>query len=112
MATKSINKWQYGDFQTPINLARKVVDVLKNNHKIDPDIVIEPTCGKGAFVTAAYERFEHASILGFEINKKYVNEANLLTSTTSDSERVSVKEADFLTLIGIKFSQVLLVIFL
>ncbi len=95
MATKSINKWQYGDFQTPINLARKVVDVLKKNHNIEPDVVIEPTCGKGAFIKAAYEGFEHANILGFEINKEYVNEANLLTSTTSDSERVSVKEADF-----------------
>lgn len=95
MATKSINKWQYGDFQTPINLAQKVVDVLKNNHNINPDIVIEPTCGKGAFVKAAYEGFEHANILGFEINKEYVNEANLFISATSDSERISVKEADF-----------------
>lgn len=95
MATKSINKWQYGDFQTPTNLAKKVVDVLKNNHNIDPDIVIEPTCGKGAFVKAAYEGFEHANILGFEINKEYVNEANSFTSTTTDSERVSIKEADF-----------------
>ncbi|MCD6321493.1 MAG: N-6 DNA methylase [Clostridiales bacterium] len=95
MATKSINKWQYGDFQTPNDLAKKVVDVLKNNHSIDPDIVIEPTCGKGAFVNAAYKGFEHANILGFEINKEYVNEANSFASTTADSERVSVKEADF-----------------
>ncbi len=95
MATKSINKWQYGDFQTPFNLAQKVVNVLKNNHNIDPDIIIEPTCGKGAFVKAAYEGFENANILGFEINKEYVNEANLFTSAVSDSERISVKEADF-----------------
>lgn len=95
MATKSVNKWQYGDFQTPIALAQKAVDILKNNHNIDPDIVIEPTCGKGAFVKAAYEGFEHANILGFEINKEYVDEANLFTSTLSDSERISVKEADF-----------------
>ena len=46
MVTKSTNKWQYGDFQTPFTLAQKVVDVLKNNHNIEPDIVIEPTCGK------------------------------------------------------------------
>ena len=95
MATKSINKWQYGDFQTPFHLAKKVVDILKNNHGIDPDVVIEPTCGKGAFVKAAYEGFDHAHILGFEINTEYVNEANVFASTTSDSARISVKEADF-----------------
>jgi len=49
---KSIDKWQFGDFQTPYLLAHKVIEVLKRNHGIVPDHVIEPTCGKGAFVLA------------------------------------------------------------
>ncbi len=76
MAKKSIEKWQYGDFQTPVELARKVVEVLKQNHGIDPDIIIEPTCGKGEFIIASYEGFKKSNILGFEINPEYVDEAN------------------------------------
>ncbi len=77
MAKKSVDKWQFGDFQTPLILARKVVEVLKRNHGINPDIIIEPTCGKGAFVCASYEGFNNSNILGFEINPCYVDEANL-----------------------------------
>ena len=65
MGTKSTDKWQYGDFQTPIGLAGKVIAVLKRNHSLSTDFVIEPTCGKGAFVLAAYEGFKNANILGF-----------------------------------------------
>ncbi len=36
-------KWHFGDFQTPTDLARKVVKVLKQNHAINPDVIIEPT---------------------------------------------------------------------
>lgn len=74
MAKKPINKWQYGDFQTPNDLARRVVEVLKQNHGIKPDFVIEPTCGKGAFVLAAYKGFKNAYIRGFEMNPEYVAE--------------------------------------
>lgn len=52
---KSIEKWEFGDFQTPFMLAQKVVEVLKRNHIISPAHVIEPTCGKGAFLLAAAE---------------------------------------------------------
>ena len=53
MATKSVDKWQYGDFQTPDILANAVVEVLKRNHKLTPSVIIEPSCGKGAFIRAA-----------------------------------------------------------
>ncbi len=95
MAKKSINKWQYGDFQTPITLAKIVVAVLKRNHNIQPDFVIEPTCGKGAFVLASYEGFKHSNILGFEINSKYVDEANSLLNSVNATDRVAVKASDF-----------------
>jgi len=95
MAKKSIEKWQYGDFQTPIELARKVVTVLKQNHGIEPDVVIEPTCGRGTFLLAAYEEFTNADILGFEIKNEYVAEANALCQRIGGAERVSITEADF-----------------
>lgn len=37
---KPVNKWQFGDFQTSEGLARKVVEVLKCNHGIEPDVVL------------------------------------------------------------------------
>ncbi len=95
MARKSINKRQYGDFQTPIDLARKIVGVLKRNHGIDPDVIIEPTCGKGAFILASYEGFENSNILGFEINAEYVGEANSSLKGIYETSRLAVKEADF-----------------
>jgi hypothetical protein len=95
MAKKSIDKWQFGDFQTPIDLANKVVAILKRNHGINPDVIIEPTCGKGAFIRASYEGFDNSNILGFEINPKYVDEVNLSLKKISATNRVAVNEADF-----------------
>ncbi|MDL2213341.1 hypothetical protein LJC29_05175 [Bacteroides sp. OttesenSCG-928-N06] len=39
-------KAEYGDFQTNVDLANKVVEYL-NTKNTSPDIIIEPTCGKG-----------------------------------------------------------------
>ena len=95
MPKKPTDKWQFGDFQTPFDLAQKVVDVLKRNHNINPDIIIEPTCGKGAFVRASYETFGESKILGFEINPSYVEEAKSSLGSTLSSSRIEIKEADF-----------------
>lgn len=95
MEKKSIDKWQYGDFQTPVDLARKVVEVLKRNHGIDPDFIIEPTCGKGAFILASYEGFENSHILGFDINSEYVGEAKSSLKEMVTSNRAEISEADF-----------------
>jgi len=35
---------EFGDFQTPNNLAKQVIELISNEFSI-PDIVIEPTCG-------------------------------------------------------------------
>lgn len=95
MAKKSLDKWQYGDFQTPANLAKKVVETLRRNHDVEPDVVIEPTCGKGAFVLAACEGFKNAQIRGFDINPEYVSEANLALNALLATDRVVVQESDF-----------------
>ena len=95
MTKKSIDKRQYGDFQTPVGLARNVIKVLKQNHGVEPDTIIEPTCGKGAFVLAAYERFENAHILGFEINPEHIKEANSSLRYISAPDCVTVIKANF-----------------
>lgn len=94
-ARKARDKWQFGDFQTPISLAKKVVDVLKRNHGILPDHVIEPTCGKGTFVIAAADGFKDSEIHGYEINSNYVDVAKGFIKNKQLESSIHVKEADF-----------------
>jgi methylase of polypeptide subunit release factors len=94
---KPLNKWQFGDFQTPDSLAREVIQVLITNHKILPEIIIEPNCGKGAFLRAALDEFSDAKIIGLDINKKYIEEANLSISKHQNSNNVALYESDFFT---------------
>lgn len=95
MAKKSIDKLQYGDFQTPDDLAKKVIETLKCNHGLRPEVIIEPSCGKGAFIRAACEGFKDSKILGFDINKEYVADAKSSVSNYQNSTNVSIHESDF-----------------
>lgn len=54
-----------GDFQTPPWLARAAIDLLATG-AAPPRTVVEPTCGRGAFLEAAAERFPDARLLGWE----------------------------------------------
>lgn len=63
---------EYGDFQTKSDLADKVTLHLASKN-ISPEIVIEPTCGKGNFIIASLHNFKNiANIFGIEIYKPYV----------------------------------------
>jgi len=62
---------EFGDFQTPNNLAKQVIELISNEFSI-PDIVIEPTCGQGNFIEEAYNRWSNQSnYFGFEVNDEY-----------------------------------------
>lgn len=64
----------YGDWQTPYELANAVCAEHLRRYG-NPDIVIEPTCGLGAFVFAALDIFGGIrEIHAIEINKDYVFE--------------------------------------
>jgi hypothetical protein len=91
---KSIDKWQFGDFQTPAELSRKVVHVLKSNHNVDPDVIIEPTCGKGSFIVAALDAFPKASLKGFDVNPNYVKTARAAIPNSSD-KCITISQGDF-----------------
>lgn len=62
---------EYGDFQTNIDLAENVLKLIVQK-KISPDFIIEPTCGKGNFILASLNKFDHLKkIIGVEIYKPY-----------------------------------------
>lgn len=63
---------EYGDFQTNLKLAVSVAQYL-SKHIDEPEILIEPTCGKGNFICAALKTFSFLKkIYGVEIYKPYV----------------------------------------
>ena len=66
------DRTEYGDFQTNRNLSDKVCNLIKNQNTT-PEIIIEPTCGKGNFIISSLKTFKNIKhIYGIEIYKPYV----------------------------------------
>lgn len=93
---KAASQVEFGDFQTPIVLAREVCALLQRLGE-NPDAVVEPTAGRGAFLLAAAEHFPKATLRGWEINPEYVAEANTALTVTKTLPGSSVVSQDFFT---------------
>ena len=91
---KSKDVWQFGDFQTPQALATTVCQLLKRTG-ITPDNVIEPTCGRGAFVKAAADAFPAAHIVGIDLNSDHLRVAREKFSAEISADRLELCEGDF-----------------
>ena len=64
---------EFGDFQTPDYLAHQVTQTLKAL-EIQPQSVIEPSCGTGAFLFAAVDFFPTSSqFIGVDINQAHLD---------------------------------------
>ncbi len=87
---------QFGDFQTPISLARRVCLLVKESG-FDPASIIEPSCGLGAFLQASLETFPRAkSIFGLEINPRYVKLAGeKIRSFLCPEKSIKIRSGDF-----------------
>lgn len=87
---------EYGDFQTNTELANKVAFHLTTKD-ISPEIVIEPTCGKGNFIVASLKQFtDIKKVFGIEIYKPYVWESKFniidfyLNNPTENKPEISI----------------------
>ncbi len=80
---------EFGDFQTPGGLARRVVGLLGDGARA----VVEPTCGRGTLLVAALERFAGARGLGLEIDGGYVAECRAALGAAG--LEAEVRQADF-----------------
>lgn len=84
-----MGRHEYGDWQTPPELARAVVEVVARR-RAAPATVLEPTCGKGAFLAAAATRFPDASLRGMEIQRRYAEAAR--AALPADRTRIEVND--------------------
>jgi len=65
-------KIEYGDFQTNSELTDRIVKILVDKD-VSPQIVIEPTVGKGNFIVSALKYFEKVEkVFAIEIYKPYL----------------------------------------
>jgi hypothetical protein len=86
---------EYGDFQTPLELANLVCQKL-GELGVSPDTIIEPTCGIGSFVEASANHFPNAKkIIGIEVNENYLSNLRKRNSTFASSERITLQQGNF-----------------
>lgn len=86
-------KTEFGDFQTPLSLAERCCEVIKTSCG-SPNVVIEPTCGKGSFLLAAARTFPQASLLGFEVNSRHAAFARRQLASSANKDW-RVRTCDF-----------------
>jgi methylase of polypeptide subunit release factors len=91
--TKSRRTTEFGDFQTPPELALAATEVLRDLG-VRPQSIVEPTCGRGAFLRAAAGCFPEAkSIIGVDINQDHLRFANMFASRSAP--RIDLWKGDF-----------------
>ena len=87
-------KIEFGDFQTPQILADEICALLRER-QINPEVILEPTCGVGSFLVAAAKFFPRAKLFGWDINSEYVEQANTTLNQIGAMERSIVSAKDF-----------------
>lgn len=85
-------KREYGDYQTPEYFSLAVCKYLKNQRRINPAVIIEPTCGVGSFVKSSLI-FNASKVIGIEINSEY---CDICKNNISES-KVHIINADLFT---------------
>ncbi len=87
-------KIEYGDFQTPLELAEKICHKLISLN-ISPNVIFEPTCGIGNFIKASTTLFKLTNkIIGLEINPNYL-EAISKDEKLSKNKKIHITQEDF-----------------
>jgi hypothetical protein len=91
---KTATKIEFGDFQTPLPLAYEVCALIRRLGE-DPEVVVEPTVGRGAFLVAAANVFPGARLNGWEINENYVARTKSALGSIDAAERSSITLQNF-----------------
>lgn len=91
--TKEI--WEFGDFQTPDELAVQVVSVLQKLN-IHTESIIEPTCGQGSLLIGAIKGYPYAQkYFGADINHRYLKQLRQSLEVENLDADVDLMHTDF-----------------
>jgi len=97
MVKRNTKQVEFGDFQTPVQLAESVVQAVAAQGDTFRSIV-EPTCGVGSFIVAALRQFESSTnVVGVEINPEYFKQAQSRVVGMQTQQQVDLRQADFFT---------------
>jgi len=92
--SKSRHVTEYGDFQTPLELACEVV-VHGISSLSKYKTVIEPNCGRGSFLQAVVQNTNHArNLIGWDVNPDYINETKTLLKD-GNINNIIIEQQDF-----------------
>ena len=68
-------KIEFGDYQTPEDFSDIICQFLANEG-INPQVIIEPTCGIGNFIRSSLKYFSAEDIIGIDINSIYCSDCS------------------------------------
>ena len=102
------SKKEYGDYQTPMIFAKKVLEYSMKRFNINPDLIIEPTGGVGNFIKASRNYYPETPIVGIEINGEYIEdlESNIDNLTLYNE---NIFDYDFTKIIKEEYGEYLIV---
>lgn len=89
--SKTSETAEFGDFQTPPPLALEATKLLQRLG-VQPQSIVEPTCGRGAFLQAAVSCYPDATIIGVDINKQHLADAK---GSLPAERGVTLRHGDF-----------------
>ncbi|MBI2843931.1 MAG: class I SAM-dependent methyltransferase [Armatimonadetes bacterium] len=86
---------EFGDFQTPTVLARRLTNLL-SQQGISPSSLIEPTCGVGNLALAALDRFPTVrDAFCFDIEQHYIDAVRARLRAKPHTADIRVSQGDF-----------------
>ena len=92
---KTKEKAEFGDFQTPKNLAGDICALLSQLIE-QPAAIVEPTCGVGGILLAAADTFASAKQdVGVEISTPYADILNEKIGIRLDNERFTIANQSY-----------------
>jgi hypothetical protein len=95
--TRTKEKAEYGDFQTPVELAR-VACALLAEQGLRPAAMLEPTCGIGNFLFAGLDQLKTIQeAVGVDINAEYIERARASLQKRNDRGKVNLIQGNFFT---------------
>lgn len=86
---------EFGDFQTPSELADEVCRLLLTLG-LQPQAVLEPTCGTGSFLRQTFDHFATVrTAIGLEIEPSYLEQAAARLGAEISEGRLELVQGDF-----------------